>query len=222
MTDKDPSSQTASVGRPARITREDIASTALAIGLDKFTLSAIGSALGVDHSSLYRHIKSRDDILIAAADLAVANADWHIETDSWRTFVLHVAETSWALYQRHPGLAAIMRRVDSMPPSIIRIFAQSCRELERFGFSLADAALLIDSIMDMTSDSSLGWQHMAEPIKNGMTVAQSLQSSLGTMAEESPDLAHHIIFIEEVINNGPHNWWKRKLELLLDGAEKML
>ena len=55
-----------------------------------------------------------------------------------------------------------------------------------------------------------------------MTVSQFLQSSLGNLAEKSPDLAHHIIFIEEAVNSGPYNWWKRKLELLLDGAENML
>nr|WP_319391164.1 TetR family transcriptional regulator [uncultured Cohaesibacter sp.] len=222
MTEKDPSNQTANVGRPARITRDDIAATALEIGLDKVTLSAIGSALGVDHSSLYRHIKNRDDILIAAADLAVSQADWYIKTHTWRAFIVHVAEVSWALYRRYPGLATIIRRMDSMPPSILRVFAQSCRELEQFGFSLADAALLVDSVLDMTSDSSLGWEHMAETIKDGMTVAQSLQASLDDLAKESPDLAHHIGFIGEVINSGPQNWWKRKLELLLDGAEKML
>ena len=66
------SAKQSTAGRPARISRDDVAEAALAIGLDKVTLAAIGKRLGVDHSSLYRHVSGRDDILLAAADRVIA------------------------------------------------------------------------------------------------------------------------------------------------------
>ena len=63
-------------GRPARISRNAIAEAALDIGLGNATMVAIAERLGVDHSSLYRHVKGRDDILSAAIDAAVGRVDW--------------------------------------------------------------------------------------------------------------------------------------------------
>ena len=56
------------VGRPARVSRRLIAEAALEVGLSTLTLTSLANRLGVDHSTLYRHVASRDDIVAAHAE----------------------------------------------------------------------------------------------------------------------------------------------------------
>nr|WP_319515223.1 TetR family transcriptional regulator [uncultured Cohaesibacter sp.] len=213
----------ASAGRPARISREDIARTALEIGLNNTTLSAIGKHLGVDHSSLYRHIKSRNDILVAAIDLAVEQIDWDCEDHcDWRSFSCAVADRCWGLFMANPGLGLIMRSLDVTPSSVIRVFSKACRRLEDFGFSTQDATLVLDSIMDMTNDSSIGWQHMQSKGQNGAPVSRSLVQAWNEMSEKEASLSPYISIMTDIISGNPKDWWKKKLYLILDGAERML
>jgi len=60
------------------------ATAALEIGLDAVTIKAVAAHLGLDHSSLYRHVRSRDEIA-AAAGLAVAELDWRSPDPAART-----------------------------------------------------------------------------------------------------------------------------------------
>ena len=209
------------VGRPARISRADVAEAALAIGLDSVTLTSVGERLGVNHSSLYRHVKGRDDLLLAAADLAIEQLDWESDTGDWRTYLESIAEAVWELYARHPGLANAIRMMDATPPAGIRAFSSACRRLEAFGFSSEDAVLIMDSIMDMTNDSSSGWQRMASPAEHGGTVGESIQRSWDMLASDGGAILSHIALMSAVISGDPKDWWRRKLALLLDGAAAM-
>ncbi|WP_316863334.1 TetR/AcrR family transcriptional regulator [uncultured Cohaesibacter sp.] len=218
--------QTTHVGRPARISRQDIARAALAIGLDKATLTAIAKELGVDHSSLYRHIKSRNDILIAAIDLAVQETDWQLDSDhpdgeNWRDFAASIAEACWDLFQLHPGIAKAIRNLEVTPPSMICIFSACCQRLEVFGFSAQEATLIMDSIMDMTNDSSIGWQHMQSKGENGTPVSSSLARSWCEMSQKEVALSPYISVMTDIIKGEPKDWWRQKLDLILDGAERL-
>lgn len=214
--------QRSGAGRPARITREDVADAALTIGLDKVTLAAIGQRLGVDHSSLYRHVKGREDILAAAADRAIATLDWERSTRDWRTYVEAAAEAVWDLYARYPGLAGVIRAMQTTPPAGIRAFSAACRRLEAFGFTPEAAVLVMDSVMDMTSDSSLGWQHLQIQAETGGTIADSLRRSWQAQIELDPATASHVALMSAIITGDPKDWWRKKLSLLLDGAATML
>lgn len=211
----------ASPGRPARISREDVAEAALAIGLDKVTLAEIGKRLGVDHSSLYRHVKGRDDILLAAADRAIATLGWERDTRDWRLYLEAAAEAVWDLYVRHPGLADAIRAMERTPPAGIRAFCTACRRLEQFGFQPEDAVLVMDSIMDMTSDSSSGWRRMAAQAENGGTVGEGLRRSWEAQMSQDATVAAHVGLMSAVIAGDPKSWWRKKLDLLIDGAAAM-
>lgn len=210
-----------SAGRPARISRADVAEAALAIGLDKVTLTEIGKKLGVDHSSLYRHVKGRDDVLLAASDLAIEKLEWEIETDDWRAYLEAAAEAVWDLYIRYPGLAGAIRSLAFTPPAGIRAFVTACQRLEEYGFSAEDAALVMDSVMDMTSDSSMTWQRLATS-EDGNTIGEKLRQSWADQMPKDAAEARHIMLMQVVIAGNPQDWWQRKLALLLNGAAVLL
>ncbi|MEM1088622.1 MAG: helix-turn-helix domain-containing protein [Pseudomonadota bacterium] len=205
-------------GRPARISWQDIAKSALVIGLDEVTLPAIAEHLGVDHSSLYRHIGGREDMLLAAANLAIAELDWEIETDDWREYLIVMSEAVWDLYARYPGLAETMRTLSETPPAGAQAFGRACQALEKFGFSAQDTVLIVDSIMDMTSDSASGWQRLGTPAQDGTVPKDKLRRSWQDATDYDGHTTEQFRIVANIITGDPKEWWRRKLNILLDGT----
>ncbi|WP_181847714.1 TetR/AcrR family transcriptional regulator [Thalassospira profundimaris] len=207
------------VGRPARISREDIADAALEIGLQAATVKTIAQRLGVDHSSLYRHVTGRDDIVFAAADRAIATLDWERETRDWRDYIHAAAEAVWDLYSRNPGLAEAIRTMEKTPPAGIRAFARSCRHLEAQGFRIEDAALIMDSVMDMTGDSASMRERLSLDQADG-TLGERLRTSWQPGSDDRT--AAYVSVISAVTDASPKDWWRKKLMLLIRGAAALL
>lgn len=205
-------------GRPARISRAAIARAALAIGLDAVTVKKVAGALGVDHSSLYRHVSGRADILTAAIDLALGEQDWILPATDWEDFLHQFATALWALYQTHPGLAEAMASLETTPRNGVLAFAASVRQLEAFGFTTADAALVIDSIMDMTADSVATWRRLRQRERDGRTGEQIMREGWIRHGADDPAAALPIAEIEKALSQDPHAWWSRKRDLLIAGA----
>ncbi|WP_354152110.1 TetR family transcriptional regulator [Aquamicrobium ahrensii] len=195
-----------------------MAEAALEVGFHKLTMVAVAERLGVDHSSLYRHVRKRSDLLLAAADLAILRLEWRDGATHWRPYVETLAVAVWSLYQRYPGLADAMRSLDTTPPSAIRGFAEATAQLQALGFSQPDAVLVLDSIMDMTVDSASSWRRMARMDRAGAALARAGDEG----PEDSSSLASRIQAITKVLSEDPEQWWRRKLALLLDGAELLL
>ena len=210
----------AQVGRPAKISREDIADTALRLGLDSVKLKAIATHLGVDHSSLYRHVKNRDDIIYAALERAISTLDWEANISDWQTYLKSLGDSLWSLYGRYQGLAVTIRASKCTPPTIVETFSKACSQLETYGFSLEDAALIVDSIVDMTTDSALIWQQLESPDKDGKRAIERLSHSWQTA--KNIHTAKHVEYIVSVITGDPKQWWNKKLMLLIAGAETLL
>ena len=205
-------------GRPAIISRDAIAAAALDIGLDGATLVRIAARLGVDHSSLYRHAKSRDDILLAAADLAIGRLDWRSETEDWQEYLRTMAEAVWDLYESHPGLAQVLRRLGNTPQSGIEAFAEAVRRLVDFGFSVPDAALVVDMIIDMTTESVSAWQGLQQTREAGDTLGEEVAGAWSEAGRIDSSIAAALDTMAGVLRSHPKQWWRRKLTVLLAGA----
>ncbi len=207
------------VGRPARISLEDIARVTLEIGLDDVTMIGVGQALGVDHSSLYRHVKGRKDLLLVAVDLAIAQLNWRSKTPDWREFAQGVANASWVLFDRHQGLADAMRELEVSPPSGIRAFGEIANQFEEYGFSIDEAVLLIDSIFDMTLDFFTGWRRAYRSNRIGERGIETVVQSWQVEAKRNPDAARPIAIMTNMMGDDPYKSWNKKLFLLLEGAQ---
>ncbi|WP_370677934.1 TetR/AcrR family transcriptional regulator [Pleomorphomonas sp. PLEO] len=217
MSDNSPTGKRGA-GRPPRVNRATIADAALRIGLDKATLVLIGRELGVDHSSLYRHVRSRDDLMTAAVDQALDDVSWHRDADDdWRGYLARVAEAVWDVYEANPGVAETIRTLDAMPSSVIRAFVVICGELRTAGLSAADAVLAADSVMDMTNDSAVGWRRLLAPTATGPLVADKMRHALESEFAAHADWTEYGELMAGALTGSPKTWWRRKLELILDG-----
>lgn len=97
------------------ISRRKALETALEIidseGLQALSIRRLGEALNVNGASLYHHFKGKDDILIGATQLALADVTApRSDSDNWRVWLpMNAYRTRQALIA-HPELIPIMLR----------------------------------------------------------------------------------------------------------------
>lgn len=200
----------------------------LEIGLDDATTTAVAARLGVDQSTLYRHIGSVDDMLDGAASVAIARGDWPEPGDDWAEFLRACAQTMWALFRANPGLAQRLRRMSTVPPELV---TQSYVVVEyliaRLGFELREAALIVDTIGDMTADSYLTVEALHRPTEGGGSYSEQV---LARMADAGQVLGDPVVSGEylEAMRYAmgepgePSSWWLDKVDLVIDGVRHRL
>ena len=210
------------VGRPPRISREAIIDAVLDLGLDGVTTSAVAARLGVDQSTLYGHVKNREDMLDAAADAAIGRSSWpQPGAGTWREHLLACADALWELFSTTPGLAVHLRTMTSVPPALTVRAAATIRHLIGYGFEMPLAALAVDTIGDIVADSYLiGESLHADPPAGAPSVRKRVEASLDDAAELVGDIgAAYAAIVKDAIGtpDRPSTWWREKVLLVLDG-----
>ena len=205
-------------GRPAQLNRADIERAVLTLGFNDATTTAIARHLGVDQSSLYRHIGSRRELLRSAVDRAIAEHPREFTHTTWREYLTGVAELNWSLLAGHPGMAAALYTLEDTPPrSITELTEESTQVLHRtYGWAIRDALLVLDSLTDMTADTVNRTERLltsGSEAGNDRTAHDLLDRS-----GLSPALTEALA---RILDEGLEQWWRRKVELLLDGAQRL-
>ncbi len=100
----------------ARVVHAAVAMTSTAEG-QPLTFRALGSRLGVDPSALYRHVSSKDELLLAVADGIIGEAiAGFTRTGDWRTDLTELLHRVHRAYLDHPQVAvAATPRVTRLP-----------------------------------------------------------------------------------------------------------
>ena len=210
--------KTAQRGRPNRISREIIARAALDMGIQDATLMGVAKKLKVDRSSLYHHVKSRDDVIRLAAEIAVKDLQWQAPGDvSWREELIILTDSLWQLYAQHPGLAQVVQQAKVTPIEGIHAFAESVIRLQQKGFSLNDAVMSVDLLVDMVCDSFLGWWSTDIVEVNGLLRKERLIMLWQQQADLHPNRAEPINAMVAIMHAGSMQWWVNKRDLILDG-----
>ncbi|MGY0003874.1 GntR family transcriptional regulator [Micromonospora sp. I033] len=99
------------------LSRERVLRTAVALadegGLAAVSMRQIAAELGVATMSLYRHVRGRDELILAMADAVLADAPLPAaEPAGWRARLDLLARAQWAVYRRHrwaPHVISIAR-----------------------------------------------------------------------------------------------------------------
>jgi AcrR family transcriptional regulator len=212
-------------GRPPLTSRDAILGAALEIGLDRATTSAVAARLGVDQSTLYRHVASRDDMLDAAVDIAASRAVWPDPGEDWAEYLRECARTLWEMFSSVPGLAQRLRGATSAPESLA---AQAYRAVSylhrRLGISVREAALIVDTIGDMTADSYLtvaALDGRVDGVHTLRDIALTAMDAAGPSPEQEGALrSEYIQALREAMGSPgmPSSWWLDKVELVIDGV----
>ena len=139
-----------------------MARAALAEGLPNLSMPTVARRLGVSHSTLYRYVHDRDDLLLAAFDLALREFDWPDPTNlGWRELAASFVDAIWRFLERHPGMAETVLQVPSMPGKALGIADQCVVGLVAAGLSARDAVIAVDCAADVTIAAEIGVRRMS-------------------------------------------------------------
>lgn len=131
--------------------REDVINQALAIGLDKFTMSEVAKGLGVATSALYR-IYSRDTLLTACIE-HITDSPREYPDGDWKELLRDYAYYLSRMCSTYPGLAQALL---SHPNSLFAYQKHVTNLLERLndaGFSRGQALFAIDVVTNFVFSS---------------------------------------------------------------------
>lgn len=134
------------------LSRERVLLAAIAIadqvGLESLTMRRLGSHLGVEAMSLYKHVASKDDILDGIVDLVIGRIDLPSPQTDWRTAMRQRAISARQVLASHPWAIGMMESRTSMGPATLQYVDAVIGSLRAGGFSVemaAHAFQLLDS-----------------------------------------------------------------------------
>jgi AcrR family transcriptional regulator len=148
-------------GRPPSLSRDDVARAALDEGVVNLSMPAVAKRLGVGHSTLYRYVHDRDDLLLAALDLALREFEWPPVDLGWRELLTEFADAMWRFFGRYPGMAEVSQVVPGMPPRALDIATAYVERLRAVGLSARDATVAVDFVADVTVAAEIGHRRMS-------------------------------------------------------------
>jgi AcrR family transcriptional regulator len=94
------------------LSRELIVATAIRLadaeGMSSLSMRRIATELGVATMSLYRYIRSKDELVLHMIDAAFGEHPLPPRSEGWRPQLEAAARLMWALFRRHRWLAPVM------------------------------------------------------------------------------------------------------------------
>ncbi|NES13423.1 MULTISPECIES: GntR family transcriptional regulator [Micromonospora] len=85
-------------------------------GLGAVSMRQLAAELGTATMSLYRHVRGRDDLILAMADAVLGDAPLPaVPPAGWRARLDLLARAQWAVYRRHPWLPHVISMARPQP-----------------------------------------------------------------------------------------------------------
>jgi AcrR family transcriptional regulator len=182
-----------------------VARAALDEGVAQLSMPTVARRLGVGHSTLYRYVHDRDDLLLAAFDLAMREFTWPPADLGWRELLVSFADAMWRFLERYPGMSEASQVVPGLPAKALDIADEYVRRLCAEGLSWRDAMIAVDFTADLTVAAEISARRM-----NRLFETPRGRRSLGELyGEPSEGLDRR-------------RWLDEKLVIMLDGLAARL
>jgi len=129
-------------GRDAELSRERIVDAAIAMadreGIAALSVRGVASKLDIPTMSLYRHVRSKDELVQRMIEAAIG-APFPVEPPAgWRAQLELGARLQWQVYRRHPWLARVMIVTRPLPlPNTLAHAEWMLRALDGLGLDAA-------------------------------------------------------------------------------------
>lgn len=194
-------------------------------GLQMVSMRRIAVDLGVATMSLYRHVPSKDDLVVEMADAAFAEHPFPDEIpDDWRTAIEFAAHLMWTVCRHHPWVAEAMSMTrPRVSPNLVMYTEWTLTVLRRHGLSMEDMmyihlnvfgyirghALTLQDETRARQDSGITHEEWIETQENALDRLRA-SGRYPTMAEIITDEFDYDL--DKVFEYG--------LRLMLDGVER--
>ncbi|MFJ4824549.1 TetR family transcriptional regulator [Streptomyces bacillaris] len=214
-------------GRPGRkpgpapsLTRDAVAAAALAEGISVFSMPGVAARLGVGHSTLYRYVDSREDLVRAAIELAAARTAWPPADLPWRELLTGFADAVWEACEAFPGLAEVLLTTPASPPVMVDRLGRYGVALVGAGLSTRDAAVAVDFVGDLVLSSAVAMRGLDRTVPD----ATGTPSTAREQYRDAWAAGSHPFGAEFAAEETWHGrgWFDDKLAIFLDGLATRL
>jgi AcrR family transcriptional regulator len=143
------------VGRPPRLSQEQIVAAALEVGIANLTMAAVADRLATTHQALYRWVRNRDELVALVADAYVQRLDVApVAGEDWRTWLRRFADSlRRTVLDNLPGFAAEGLTTFRTTLPFLRLNQTALRVLTGAGFTPAEAQRIYQTV----GTTLLGW-----------------------------------------------------------------
>lgn len=128
----------------ARLSQEEVAAAALELldrdGLGALSMRRLADELGVGTMTLYGYFRSKDELLDAVVDAAVADREPVALDGPWQEQLRRLMRATRRGLGRHPGLVKVRAERPVLRPEALRFAESGLTILRGAGFGRADAA----------------------------------------------------------------------------------
>lgn len=130
-------------GRPRAHSHDEIVQAALSLGINTFSMPALGRRLGMAHSAIYRYFEIRDEIVEDAIAWVLVSASSPSADQPWDEMLRAIGESTWAICETYVGFDRAAR--DHQWPADDQT-ALYVAGLQAQGFTEDDAVIAVDLV----------------------------------------------------------------------------
>jgi AcrR family transcriptional regulator len=186
-------------------------------GIGAVTMQRVGSRLGVEAMSLYRHVENKDDILDELVDLVVSEIETPSSAEGWRLAMRRRAISARHVFRRHRWAIGLVESRTRPGAATLRHHEAVLTTLLEAGFSGVMAArtyTLLDSYI-----YGFASQEMSLPFDDPEEQARLGQDMLGQLpADEYPSMRR--VALEFLAAGADPAAFEFGLDLILEGVEQ--
>jgi AcrR family transcriptional regulator len=141
--------------RRRALTRERVVAEALAVisadGAAALSMRGLAARLGVVPGAVYRHVRSKEQLLDLVVDGVLAEVDTRADPAlAWAEQVKTLAHRLRAVLEDHPGIAALLKTRDPLGPHSLALAEAFLAALQQAGLPARQTALAFSLIYDYT------------------------------------------------------------------------
>lgn len=189
-------------------------------GLDALTMRRLGTELGVEAMSLYKHVANKDAILDGIIDQVIAEIDLPTDGPDWKSAMRERAHSARDVFRRHSWAVGLYETRENDGPAVLRYLDATIGSLRSAGFTLENAAhafWVLDCFIygQVVMESSMAFESSADLTASSDDSLQVLASSgythLGALAAHA-----------QKVDFTTTDEFERGLELILDAVEHLV
>ncbi|SDM50727.1 TetR/AcrR family transcriptional regulator [Allokutzneria albata] len=141
--------------RPERtqphLSRSKITAAAIALaderGVDALSMRQLAAELGCGTMSLYRHVRTKDELLDLMVDAVVGEGRADLRpTGDWRADLRRIAHAEREVALRHPWVPRLMATRSFLGPNVVAAIESALSSVDGRGLGTAEMVRVIDTV----------------------------------------------------------------------------
>ncbi len=210
-----PTRTTPRPGRPSSLTIDLIVRAAIKLGLDNLTMKAVAAELGVNVVTLYRHVRTKDDLLRAAAFQLTLNRKLPDDRGvHWTDITRRYGQTLFDSFVSQPALINELLRGNIRPRNEIDVLEQFLQAVAKYGVSAEEGLQMHRAIGQLALGAAAGIIAMDASAAQGAPWERDIRQALAERGQGDLPAVRESL---PAFMNFDRRHWLWSLEALLAG-----